>query len=178
MASRQRSSTTPAIVLNLRNYRDADRVVILLTEHQGKIVAIAKGVRKLSSSKRAFLQPGNIVSCQLINTKAMPILSQIRLIKDVGQLRSSLTQIKKLSQVLEILDKLTVEEEQPELYELAEKLIYHLASNKPNSLIKQTLVQLIQVAGFQLSPSGSIAETVAEITETKVKSWEYLSLKG
>ena len=52
-----KSITTEAIVLKRRNSGEVDRLVTLITQDKGKLQCIAKGVRKMTSSKRAFLEP-------------------------------------------------------------------------------------------------------------------------
>src|SRR6185503_8761599 len=86
------------IVLKRTNTGETDRVVSLLTQEHGKLVAIAKGVRKMSSSRRADLEPGNYIKAQFVVTKSMPILTQTKLIDDCSQIRQSLPEIRKLTQ--------------------------------------------------------------------------------
>ena len=76
------SSSTDAIVLKRTSVGESDRIVTLLTPEQGKLTCVAKGVRKLTSSQRAYLEPGNLVSIYLIETTGMPILTQTKLKND------------------------------------------------------------------------------------------------
>ena len=70
MKHRSRSFNADGIVLKRNKVGETDRVISLLTQEYGKLVAVAKGVRKLSSSKRAFLEPGNLVKAYFIKTKS------------------------------------------------------------------------------------------------------------
>ncbi|MBD3279741.1 MAG: DNA repair protein RecO [Candidatus Pacebacteria bacterium] len=170
-----------AIVLKRTNTGETDRVVTLLTQEQGKVICVAKGVRKLKSSKRAFLEPGNYIKAYLIKTKSLPLLTQAQLIQDFAQSKSSLIRIRKLSQVLEILEKLFVNETIPaNLYQELLKLLTHLnQAQVSNRLIKNKLAELIAALGFvhpQQTKHQSILDYVAEISERPVRSFEYLTV--
>ena len=181
MASK--SFNTKAIVLKRVSVGETDRIITLLSPEYGKIVAVAKGVRKLKSSNRATLEPGNIVQAFLIKTKSLPILTQTKMIKDASESRTSLSKIRQLSQILEIFDRLFVEDfiDEEGAY-LAYKIHQNLlAENKRNLKIKDQLNQLIQVLGYQDikdTKHQNILDYVAEITEKKMKSYDYLNYQG
>jgi DNA repair protein RecO (recombination protein O) len=170
------------IVLKRSNVGETDRAVSLLTREYGKIMTIAKGVRKLSSSKRAFLEPGNYVKAHFIQTKSMPLLTQASLIDDCANIRDSLADIRKLTQLLEIIEKLFVEEElEDSLFDsvlnLRKKIITKQASN---GYIKQAMGNLIESLGYQhpnLSEHDSILDYVSQLADKPMRSFEYLSVK-
>jgi DNA repair protein RecO len=175
----KRSFSTTALVLKRSNTGETDRVVTLLTQSHGKLVSVAKGVRKISSSKRAFLEPGNLVKGFFINTKSMPLLTQAELISDCCHVRTSLPRIRQLSQFLEILDKLFVEEEiGQDLFNLSIKLRNHLITiQKPNGLVKQYLGDILVQLGYQHPLETShetILDYVSELADRKMRSFEYL----
>ncbi|MFN8450159.1 MAG: recombination protein O N-terminal domain-containing protein [Anaerolineae bacterium] len=51
MSSRERSFRTPAIILKRFDLGEADRLLTLLTPRHGKLEVVAKGARKLTSTK-------------------------------------------------------------------------------------------------------------------------------
>src|SRR5260221_9699234 len=101
-----KSFSTEAIVLKRVNVGELDRIITLLTPTLGKLVCVAKGVRKMSSSQRAFLEPGNHISSLLIETKSLPILTQTRLLDDFSHSKKKLQNMKKLVEILEVVDQL------------------------------------------------------------------------
>jgi len=173
------SFSTQAIVLKRSNFGETDRLVTLLSQDRGKVVCIAKGVRKLKSSNRANLEPGNCVRAFLIESKGLPLLTQTRLLQNADQFRLSLTHITQLSQILEIFDRLFVEdfidEEASQLaFSIHEQL---LSADKNNLHIKQLLNQLVQTLGYQDIDDTihqHIMDYVEEISEKKMKSVEFL----
>lgn len=175
--------TTQAIVLKRVNTGEADRVVTLLTPDEGKLVCIAKGVRKMSSSRRAYLEPGNLVQAYCIQTKSLPLLTQAKLLDDHSLAKQSLVKLRQLSQVLEIADRLFVEQNpEPELFALTLATLQELNQASPRlQTIKNNLSQLILQLGFWPEDGDSkisILDLVAEISDKPMHSWEYLTVKS
>jgi len=46
-----------AVVLRTQDYREADKLVTMLTRDEGKITAIARGVRKIKGKSKALVEP-------------------------------------------------------------------------------------------------------------------------
>ena len=69
-----------AIVLRRANFGEADQVVTLLTRFQGKIPAVAKGVRKMGSRKGGNLDLLNHIKAHLAEGKNMDLITEVDLI--------------------------------------------------------------------------------------------------
>mgnify|MGYP003972626729 FL=1 len=182
MLNKNRTFITEGIVLKRVNVGETDRVVTFLTRDFGKLVGVAKGVRSLKSTKRAHLEPGNLVKIFCIKTKSMPLITQSSLL-EYGQssTRNSLSALRGLAQILEILDKLFVEEDNDEpSYLQAVELRKAVLDNHTNGKIQPLLSKLLQNLGYQSfekTHHKSVLDYVAEITEREMKSFEYLRVK-
>lgn len=177
-----RSVSTSAIVLKRSNVGEADRIVTLLTENQGKVVCVAKGVRKINSSNRANIEPGNLITAYLITTKSMPLLTQTRLISDFSHTKQTLPKMRQLSQVLEMVDRLFVENmEDVELFQEVTEILRDLNTPaNPSARLKQRLHTIVTQLGYQsLEDSGhaTLLEYIAEITDRPMRSWDFLQVK-
>lgn len=65
-----RSEVTDALILRVTDYRDADRILTLFTQHLGKVSAVARGARQ---SKRRFagvLEPYAVIRVELEATRS------------------------------------------------------------------------------------------------------------
>jgi DNA repair protein RecO len=162
----QKSFSCHGIVLKRSNLGETDRIVSLLTQEHGKLVVVAKGVRKLNSSNRASLEPGNLIKAFCIVTKSMPLLTQSRLINDCAQMDHNLKAMRSLSQLLEIFNNLFVEAELDlETFALILKLRNQIVSNQISSKhMRGLLGELIQRLGYQ-DPNDSRYETISEYIE-------------
>lgn len=174
----EKSFVTPAIVLNRKDIGESDRIVILLTEKKGKLACIAKGVRKIKSSKRAYLEPGNLIKAFLVNTKSMPLLTQATLINDASAAKKDLKAIRQLIQILEIFDQLFVEEElEANLFKQILQIRQLVLQQALASKIQTALNNLIVSLGYQNpkdSKYQSISDYVAALSDRKMKSFTYL----
>jgi DNA repair protein RecO (recombination protein O) len=177
-----RSSQIQAVVLKRSNVGEYDRMVTLVTPDQGKVVAVAKGVRKLTSSKRAALEPGNHVSLLLIKTSSMPLIAQSKLLCDFPSCKKDLKSMKKLAEVLEIIDKVFAEGlEEPELFQ--EILVILTELNSPDARfarVKTHLTDMLIQLGYQdmaETQYTSILDYVAAVAERPMRSYQYLTVR-
>lgn len=169
------------IVLKRSDVGEKDQVITLITREKGKIVVVAKGVRSLTSSKRSSLEPGTYVKGLLHTTKTLPILSQAATLAPTDYALSSLSRIRQLSQFLEIVDRLFVEEELDDVtFEHLLKLQQLICEKQINAaVVKQALQELLEMLGFsepETQPS-SVMGFVAELTDKPMRSFEYLVVK-
>lgn len=184
MSSPGRSKTFSdvGIILKRSKLGESDSVVTLLTRERGKLTVIAKGARKLSSSKRAFLEPGNYIKASFITTHSLPLLTQAMLLEDTHFARQSLAKIRQLTQLLEIFERLFVEEYmEPSLFEdvlLLRKQV--VGESSATTQLKDDLASLIEKLGYQHineTEHKTILEYVSSLVEKPMKSFEYLAMK-
>lgn len=74
-----------AIVLRTHKLGEADRIITLLTRHNGQVRAVAKGVRKTTSRFGARLEPFSLVSLQLHRGRSLDIVTQVETISAYGK---------------------------------------------------------------------------------------------
>ncbi len=181
MKSRSFSST--GIVLKRVNVGETDRIINILTQEFGKITVVAKGVRKMASTKRAYLEPGNIIQAFLINTKSLPLLTQAKLIDDCSKMEQSLQAYRQLTQLLEIYEKLFVEIEiEADVYASLLQLRKQIILGKaPAHKVRDMLGEVIVKMGFQ-HPSESkynnITQYIQALSDSKINSYNYLRVKN
>lgn len=108
-----------AIVLGSRKSSEANRVVWLLTEHRGKVVAAANGVRKSRKGTGARLEPMNHVDVLVRPAKGMPTVEEVRLVTVQHRLHRELSRLSQGLAMLEVVDKMTPEGEPvPRVYSM------------------------------------------------------------
>jgi len=108
-----------AVVLRTYKLGEADRIVVLLTEHNGKVRAVAKGVRKTTSKFGGRLEPMNHVRLQLYRGRELDIISQAEVVETVAPLVVDLDHLTNGMAILEAVDQLALEREPaPQLYRM------------------------------------------------------------
>lgn len=175
--------TVEAIVLDRRNYAEADRIVTLFTQEKGKLVVLAKGVRKLNSKRLGSLEIGTHLKAMIVVGKAMDILSQTVIIDSYQQLKNDLPSITRLYQLLEVVNFLTGEDqENPEVYQILidtmSQLNHSGSSNKDHLLA--AFHRITSELGFATSDKVSelnLKARIEAIADKKLHSKDFFTAK-
>src|SRR2546429_1270461 len=140
-----------AIVLRRANFGEADQVVTLLTRFQGKIPAVAKGVRKMGSRKGGNLDLLNHIKAHLAEGKNMDLITEVDLISAFPELKKDLSKITLAYQIVESVDKLmTDNQENDQVFRLTREALQLLeSSTKPELIIYSFQLKLLSLLGFQ-----------------------------
>ncbi|OGY21667.1 MAG: DNA repair protein RecO [Candidatus Woykebacteria bacterium GWB1_45_5] len=88
-----RTYSAEGIVLKRSNIGEADRLVTFLLRYRGKLTAIAKGVRKISSRKAPNLELLNHVKLHLAKGKTFDIVTEAESIEAFKNLKSDLARV-------------------------------------------------------------------------------------
>lgn len=144
------------IVLRTQKLGEADRIITILTRRNGRIRAVARGVRKTSSRIGARLEPFNHVDVQFYEGKSLDNVSQVETIDALGgKLSTDYAQWTAGTAMLEAAERLTAEEREPNVQQYA-LLVSGLRSmaareHEPTLILDSYLLRSLAVAG--LSPS-------------------------
>ncbi|MCE9623378.1 MAG: DNA repair protein RecO [Actinomycetia bacterium] len=108
-----------AVVLRTYKLGEADRIVVLLTEHHGKVRAVAKGVRKTLSRFGARLEPMSHVRLLLAQGRDLDIVSQAEAVDSLAPMVADLDHLTAGIAVLEAADQMSLDREpNPSLYRM------------------------------------------------------------
>ncbi len=117
--SSDRIRKVEAIVIAHRELGEADRIVRIFSRENGKLNTLAKGVRKIHSRKAPHLEPFTQTSLVLARGQSFWIITQADTVNAFPQIREDLTRTTDASYVLELVDKVSAEEQpEPELFRL------------------------------------------------------------
>jgi DNA repair protein RecO (recombination protein O) len=104
----------------LRSYRlgEADRIVVFMTEHHGKVRAVAKGVRRTTSKFGARLEPLTHVDLLLWEGRSdLDIVNQAEVLDAYRAVREDLERLPRGMSLLEVTDQMAQERHpDPRLY--------------------------------------------------------------
>ena len=117
------------IVLRTYKLRESDRIVVFHTAENGKVRAVAKGVRKTKSKFGARLEPMSHVSLLLYRGRELDIVSQAEAVEPLSPMLSSLDRASQGLAVIEAVDQLSLEREpNPQLYRMLVGVLRTIAS--------------------------------------------------
>jgi DNA repair protein RecO (recombination protein O) len=151
MPSSERSVRVEAVVLRHTDWGEADRLLVLYTRDQGKLRAIAKGVRRLRSRKAGHLEPFTRVTLQLARGRDLWIVTQAETVAAYLPIREDLLRTGYAAYVLELLDRFTYEEgENQALYHLLTDTLDRI-STEENYLpaVRYYEIRLLDQLGFR-----------------------------
>jgi len=147
-----RSIRAHAIVLRHADWGEADRLVTLYTREQGKLRAVVKGARKVTSRKAGHLEPFTHVKLQLARGRSLFIVTQADTIDAFLPLRDTLEMTGTASYVVELLDRFVYEDEgpNPTLFRLLTETLKRLATSEdPWLAVRYYEMRLLDFLGFR-----------------------------
>ncbi len=101
-----------AVVLKSRNFGEADRVLVLLSEDHGKFEAVVKGARRQRSRFVGSTLPFNLIRTLVFPGKNLDTISQAELVHSFAGLREDLTRMAYASYWVELIDGFVPEREE------------------------------------------------------------------
>lgn len=151
-----RYQSTTATVINKKSIKETDLLITLLTPQMGKVVALAKGVKNIKSSRLGSLQLGNEIKVSLFKKGEYLWISECVSASPHATKRQSLTQLNLLFYFLEVLNQLTAENQHTVgTYPIVRQIIEAINQNKFHHYI-QGEINFIKALGFGM-PSEIIS---------------------
>ncbi|MDZ7586461.1 MAG: DNA repair protein RecO [Patescibacteria group bacterium] len=166
---------TVGIVLNQKNFSEADRLLTIFTRDFGRLRLLAKSVRKLTSRKRGHLELFSQVKIVCAKGKSLDLIIEAETINNFSQLRQNLNRVRIAYLLCELVNDLTGEnQEHEDVYNL---LLFYLAqlnsASAPKNLIFNFEKSLLELLGFGLPRTltqSSLESHISSITEKPLNS--------
>lgn len=142
--------STTCIILGHKNFGEADKLIYLYIKELGKIKAIARGARKITSKFAGHLETTNFCKISLYFGPKNTIITEISSFKNFKTLRENLDKLNCALKIAEISNRVLMENQQLEnLSELLETNLDHLAiSQKPELITYSYLLKILDLAGL------------------------------
>lgn len=169
-----RSYSDEGIILARKNYGEADRIIPIYSQNNGKIVFIAKGIRRLQSKKRGHLEIFSRVRFSAVKGKGMDILTEVETVDHFTSLRHNLTKVSLAYYFMEVIGKITHEgEPHAAIYALLVNYLTELQTeSKLRSLRRNFVLEVLTVLGYW--PKGKKLQDpdmlLDEVLERKLSS--------
>jgi DNA repair protein RecO (recombination protein O) len=135
---KSRTYTSEGIVLSRKNYGEADRILIVISKHFGKISLLAKSIRKIKSKKRGHLEIFSKIKFSAVKGHGMDIITETETINDFSGVRINLNKISLAYYFCEVVNKITHEDEQ-------RSLVFSLLSSALEELEEETELKKLRL---------------------------------
>jgi DNA repair protein RecO (recombination protein O) len=148
-----------AIVLRTQKLGEADRIITLLTRENGRVRAVAKGVRRTTSRFGSRLEPFTHVDLQLAEGRSLDVVTQAETLHPFGaQMGGDYARYTAGTVMLETAERLVMEEKEPSLQQfllLVGALKTVCESSRPAAQVLDSyLLRSLSVAGYAPSFEG------------------------
>ena len=142
-----------ALVLRTQKLGEADRIITMLTRENGRIRAVAKGVRRTKSKFGARLEPGSHIDIQLYTGRTFDTVTQVESIFNYGEaLTDDYSRWTIAGAIMEAAERFTSHEHEPALQEfkLVTGALKALAENKYDAsmILDAYLLRSLAVGGY------------------------------
>ncbi len=168
--------TVEGIVLKRRNYGEADRVVTLFTKEKGKLVVVAKGIRRISSKRAPHLEVFSRGKLLLHRGTHRDTVSEIEPIAAYPDLRKHLKRVSVAYYLCEVIDVLLPQQQEHRdvYYHFIEALASLNAGNPSIEYIQLFTEKLLILLGFLSTNKRLSTEEVfayvEQLTERKLRT--------
>jgi DNA repair protein RecO (recombination protein O) len=118
---------TTGIVLSRTDYGEADRIVTLLTPHNGKLRLMARGVRKIKSKLAGGIELFSVSDITYIEgRKEIGTLISARLKTHYGRITTDIDRVQQGYELIKLLNKSTEDEPEAEYFDLLKTVLESL----------------------------------------------------
>ncbi|MFI5265482.1 MAG: DNA repair protein RecO [Candidatus Levyibacteriota bacterium] len=140
-------------VIKRFNFSEADKYITILTQDNGKIDVLAKGVRKLTSKRASHLEPLNKISFQAVarGRDGRYVLADTQLLESHTKLKNTLDQMKVLFTICELISVLCPQgENQKEVFFLLNTTLQGMgeASSSYQFIMQSFQIKLLSLLGY------------------------------
>jgi len=165
MSYRVHKESDEGIILVKRKILHSDVVIIILTNHFGKIALLAKGVQKITSKRISALQTGNIVRVIFSQKQdSLRYLSSVELISHLSAIKKDLAKLQHLYILLYMFERLLPDSQKdPSIYALCKNLIIQLAKAEPDTFqVTKAMSEILSIMGYGTCNSYEECVTITE----------------
>jgi DNA repair protein RecO (recombination protein O) len=144
-----RAFKTEGIILKRRDFGEADRILTAFTYHRGKISIMAKGVRRITSRRAGNVELLNRVQMFLYPGKQFLVLTEATSLDTFQKLKEDLTLSTYAYHIIELVDKITAEnQDNPILYTNLVEVLKRLENKPRQILIRAFEAKILSLMGF------------------------------
>lgn len=150
------------VVLGTIKLGEADRIITLFTRENGKVRAVAKGIRKTKSRFGARLEPFTHVQLVIYRGRNLDTITGADVVESFKDLRREYESLTAAAALAELVDKVTVERERSvSVYGLLLSGLSALASSARGAVVAGFYIKLLSISGYhpQLRVCGGCGTT-------------------
>lgn len=171
------------IILKRTNYKDADKIITLITAELGKITCLAKGIRKIESKNKSHLELMNKIEFYAIKIGDWHLITQAKSINTYPNLKKDFFNINYSMAIIELSNKLLNDNEKDiAFYDLISNALYLMNKNPNIRILINFIFNALIISGiydkekfYQLA-KYNLSVAYSEI-RTRISEYESTSIE-
>ncbi len=125
-----RLSKLEGIVIKRANYGEIDKIITIFTKSRGKLILLAKGIRKIHSRKAPHLELFNHCAFTSIEGKTFNYVIESQTIESYKNIRNDLEKLAYSYQIAEIINRILPENEaHPIIFSLLSQTLANISGS-------------------------------------------------
>jgi DNA repair protein RecO (recombination protein O) len=137
------------VVLRTIKLGEADRIVTLFARDNGKVRAVAKGVRKTKSRFGGRLEPYTRVSLVVYRGRTLDTITSADIVSSYKELRADYPRLVAAAALADLVDKVTPEQERAySVYALLVAGLEALAAHGASTVVPAFALKLLSISGY------------------------------
>jgi DNA repair protein RecO (recombination protein O) len=143
------------IVLRTIKLGEADRIITLFTRNNGKVRAVAKGIRKTKSRFGGRLEPFTRAGLVIYRGRNLDTITQVDIITSFDEVRTDFDRFAAATALVDLVEKVTPDREQAlNVYALLLAGLHALAQDKGVGVVPAFTVKLLSISGYHPQLGG------------------------
>jgi DNA repair protein RecO (recombination protein O) len=150
------------VILKTIKLGEADRIVTIFTRSNGKVRAVAKGVRKTKSRFGARLEPFTQAELMIYRGRNLDTITSVDIVRSFDEVRTDYRCLTSAAALAEVVEKMTEERERSQpTYSLLVAGLQALGAGPCDSIVPAFLIKLLSISGYhpQLSVCAGCGAT-------------------
>ena len=170
-----RLTQVTALVLRSREYGEGHRLITLFTREEGKLLAVAKGVKKPRAKLAGALQHFALLEVQLAGGRKFDVITQARVLDAFYGLRQNYDAFAYANYFAELFDAALEEHQRhPQLFDLLGDTLHRLVEGSDAELLARYVeINLVAMLGYlpQLTRCAHCQAPLARQGEDGQPAW-------
>lgn len=137
------------VILKTIKLGEADRIVTIFTRSNGKVRAVAKGVRKTKSRFGARLEPFTHAQLMIYKGRNLDTITSVDIVRSFDEVRTDYRCLTSAAALVDVVEKMTEERAQSlATYSLLLAGLQSLGAGPCGSIVPAFLIKILSISGY------------------------------
>lgn len=145
--------SSEGIILKRADFGEADRLITIFTKNKGKILSLAKGIRRIGSRRAGNVELLNKVKLFFAQSKSLPILTEAESVQTYKNIKKDLKKVGYAYYLTELVDQFFHDrEENYKTFDLLSEALDNLDrinNTRTENIVRVFELKILSLAGYR-----------------------------